>query len=366
MPAPRSASSPMRRAGSAGSSPRSPSARRSSITWLLKRGGGAMYCLGLALILGGALGNVWDRLTIGQRHRLPAVSLRALGVAGVQRRRQRDHRRRGAADPRQLPQPRARRPRARRTRGMLMEVAARQSARLLRRRRPRDRDRRAGARAIRRADLRPPRGRPQQVRRRRPEGEGRGVRRRAGRSSRRQHRRVLGARRVEGRARRGRRARARRVRRHVSARHQGPYRSGEDARPRPRDRDDRPRRPSGGRGNDGPVRRRHPSRRVGGRRRASCRSRDPAKLAYVTQTTLSVDDAAGDRRCAEAALPAHRRAEEGRHLLRDAEPAGCREVHGAAGGRRDRRRQPQQLEFEPAARGRGESRRPRVHGRPRR
>ena len=45
---------------------------------------------------------------------------------------------------------------------------ARQSARLLRRRRPRDRDRRAGARAVRRADLRAPRGRPQQVRRRRP------------------------------------------------------------------------------------------------------------------------------------------------------------------------------------------------------
>jgi signal peptidase II len=36
------------------------------ITWLLKRGGNAMYCLGLALILGGALGNVWDRLTIGR------------------------------------------------------------------------------------------------------------------------------------------------------------------------------------------------------------------------------------------------------------------------------------------------------------
>ena len=36
------------------------------ITWLLKRGGTAMYCLGLALILGGALGNVWDRLTIGR------------------------------------------------------------------------------------------------------------------------------------------------------------------------------------------------------------------------------------------------------------------------------------------------------------
>ena len=36
------------------------------IVWLLKRGGSAAYCLGLALILGGALGNLWDRLAIGQ------------------------------------------------------------------------------------------------------------------------------------------------------------------------------------------------------------------------------------------------------------------------------------------------------------
>jgi len=36
------------------------------IVWLLKRGGSAMYCAGLALILGGALGNLWDRLTIGK------------------------------------------------------------------------------------------------------------------------------------------------------------------------------------------------------------------------------------------------------------------------------------------------------------
>ena len=35
------------------------------ILWLLKRGGSTLYCLGLALILGGALGNLWDRLTIG-------------------------------------------------------------------------------------------------------------------------------------------------------------------------------------------------------------------------------------------------------------------------------------------------------------
>jgi len=35
------------------------------ILWLLRRGGSAPYCLGLALILGGALGNLWDRLTLG-------------------------------------------------------------------------------------------------------------------------------------------------------------------------------------------------------------------------------------------------------------------------------------------------------------
>ncbi len=36
------------------------------IVWLLKRGGDLIYCLGLALILGGALGNLWDRLTLGK------------------------------------------------------------------------------------------------------------------------------------------------------------------------------------------------------------------------------------------------------------------------------------------------------------
>ena len=36
------------------------------IVWLLRRGGGRLYCAGLALILGGALGNLWDRVTIGQ------------------------------------------------------------------------------------------------------------------------------------------------------------------------------------------------------------------------------------------------------------------------------------------------------------
>jgi signal peptidase II len=36
------------------------------IAWLLRRGGTRLYCAGLALIAGGALGNLWDRLAIGK------------------------------------------------------------------------------------------------------------------------------------------------------------------------------------------------------------------------------------------------------------------------------------------------------------
>jgi signal peptidase II len=35
------------------------------IIWLLRRGGDGWYCAGLALILGGAAGNLWDRVTLG-------------------------------------------------------------------------------------------------------------------------------------------------------------------------------------------------------------------------------------------------------------------------------------------------------------
>ena len=34
--------------------------------WLLKRGGGSLFCAGIALILGGALGNLYDRIVIGR------------------------------------------------------------------------------------------------------------------------------------------------------------------------------------------------------------------------------------------------------------------------------------------------------------
>jgi signal peptidase II len=37
-----------------------------AMLWLLRRGGSKWFCSGLALIIGGALGNLWDRLTIGK------------------------------------------------------------------------------------------------------------------------------------------------------------------------------------------------------------------------------------------------------------------------------------------------------------
>jgi signal peptidase II len=36
------------------------------LVWMLRRGGSRLLCLGLSLILGGALGNLWDRVTLGR------------------------------------------------------------------------------------------------------------------------------------------------------------------------------------------------------------------------------------------------------------------------------------------------------------
>ena len=90
-----------------------------------------------------------------------------------------------------------------------------------------------------------------------------------------------------------------------------------------------------------------------GRRRAPRRSRDPAPLAYVTQTTLSVDDAAGDRRRAEARASrrssARRRTTSATRRRTARTRSSCMTPRRR---RRDRRRQPQQLELEPPARSR--------------
>ena len=89
-------------------------------------------------------------------------------------------------------------------------------------------------------------------------------------------------------------------------------------------RDGRGCRAARGRG-PGPARLRHPDHAVGGR----CR---------------------GHRRGPEAALSGHRRPEEGRHLLRHAEPPGRGEIHGAAVRSGDRGRFAQQLQLQPPAR----------------
>jgi len=36
------------------------------LVWLLARGGDRLYCVALSLILGGALGNLWDRIALGK------------------------------------------------------------------------------------------------------------------------------------------------------------------------------------------------------------------------------------------------------------------------------------------------------------
>ena len=62
---------------------------------------------------------------------------------------------------------------------------------------------------------------------------------------------------------------------------------------------------------------------------AALRPRDGERVAYLMQTTLSVDEAAEVVRRAAGALPVGPRAGQRRHLLRDHQPAGRR-----AGGRR--------------------------------
>jgi signal peptidase II len=36
------------------------------LLWMLRRGGSKLLCVGVTLILGGALGNLWDRVSIGR------------------------------------------------------------------------------------------------------------------------------------------------------------------------------------------------------------------------------------------------------------------------------------------------------------
>ena len=86
-------------------------------------------------------------------------------------------------------------------------------------------------------------------------------------------------------------------------------------------------------------------------------------VAYVTQTTLSVDDTRGIIAALQRALQRHRRPGDARHLLRDAEPpdGGARTQQACRrhpGGRRQ-----EQLEFQPAARDRRGGGRPELSDR---
>src|SRR5829696_787067 len=74
------------------------------------------------------------------------------------------------------------------------------------------------------------------------------------------------------------------------------------------------------------------------------------KLVYLTQTTLSVGRYRRDRRDPPPPFPGRRGAQEGRHLLRDDEPAACRETNSLRRRSLARHRLAQQLELEPARR----------------
>ena len=85
--------------------------------------------------------------------------------------------------------------------------------------------------------------------------------------------------------------------------------------------------------------------RDGRGRRKRFRPQDPDKLAYVTQTTLSVDDTAEIVRSLRSAFPEIVGAAQGRHLLRHHQPPGGGEARRAAGRRDDRGRRAEFVEL---------------------
>ena len=84
---------------------------------------------------------------------------------------------------------------------------------------------------------------------------------------------------------------------------------------------------------------------------------DPERVAYLTQTTLSVDETDRDHPPAARALPDHHRSQDRRHLLRDHQPPAGRPPDGARVRPGARDRLAQLLELEPAGGGRARPRR---------
>ena len=85
---------------------------------------------------------------------------------------------------------------------------------------------------------------------------------------------------------------------------------------------------------------------------------DPDRLAWITQTTLSVDDTAAIVAMLTRALPEHRRPAQGRHLLRHDQPPGRREARRRRSRRHDRRRRAELLQLAAPSRGGGTRRLP--------
>ena len=184
------------------------------------------------------------------------------------------------------------------------------------------------------AGLRAPRDRAQQARGREPEGEGRAFRRGAVAKSRRRRHDLLRARRRQERRGGGRGARSAGAQRDLSAGHQGPQPGQALRRPGPHADPDRPCRPSRSRRHDGPD---------PGAGASWCRtkptsqrstSRRTTPVAYVTQTTLSVDDTKGIIAALQRRFTDHRRSGNARHLLRYPESPD-RGARAQQAGRRD-------------------------------
>ena len=188
---------------------------------------------------------------------------------------------------------------------------------------------RAGSRHLWAARLRAARDRAQQVRRREPEAEGRRVRARTRRGAgwRRPGDLFRPRRRQDG-AGECRFARAHHDRRHLPAGHQGSPRGRDPPQARPPRAAGRPFRPSRGGGHHGPVAQGfdHPG---GGPRT----DRGPDAREPQQPRLGDPDDPVGGRhpahrRGAEAEVPDHHRAAQGRHLLRHHQPPGGGEAGG--------------------------------------
>ena len=80
-------------------------------------------------------------------------------------------------------------------------------------------------------------------------------------------------------------------------------------------------------------------------------------VAYITQTTLSIDDTKSHHRRAQAQVHRHRRARDHRHLLCDAKSPDCRARTGQGRGRDFGRRRQEQFQFQPPGRDRPRGRR---------